>query len=325
MGIGEDTLLDAIETSLFLLPELPGRVDWLSVPGMRGRITAGSDFFANLVGAATLDVQNVDETIRQVYDLFAGQNKEFGWIVGPRSTPADLPRRLQDAGLEKIVDLAGMVLTDLSASLRTNPAVHVREATASDLEQASILLAPALGISAEGARIVTEALLLGRGTIQTRVYLAFLEAVDGPVAYASTIYIPHQPIVVLFCAATLEAYRGQGVYTSLVARRLADAHSDGAQAAVIQAVRSTSAPICQKLGFVELCGLEWYAWFPDCAGEETAPEDQVVVRSVRHPRDGWDEQFKMMAERGDDRLLDEAASNLIRWDAEEWEWSYSSS
>jgi len=182
MGIGEDTLLDAIETSLYLLPELPGRVDWLSVPGMRGRITAGSDFFANLVGAATLDAQNADETIRQVYDLFAGQNKEFGWIVGPRSTPADLAGRLQGAGLEKIV-------------------------------------------------------------------------------------IPHQPIVVLFCAATLEAYRGQGVYTSLVARRLADAHSDGAQAAVIQAVRTTSAPICQKLGFVEMCGLEWYAWFP----EETVP------------------------------------------------------
>jgi hypothetical protein len=36
---------------------------------------------------------------------------------------------------------------------------------------------------------------------------------------------------------------------------------------VIQAVRTTSAPICQKLGFVEACGLDWYAWFP----EETAP------------------------------------------------------
>jgi len=45
----------------------------------------------------------------------------------------------------------------------------------------------------------------------------------------------------------------------MVARRLVDARRDGDTAAVIQAVRAASAPICQKLGFVELGGLEWYA------------------------------------------------------------------
>ena len=77
------------------------------------------------------------------------------------------------------------------------------------------------------------------------------------------IYLPDQPIVVLYCAATLDAYRGRGVYTSLVARRLADAYRDGARAAVIQAVGSTSAPICQKLGFVEFCTMNWYIWEPE--------------------------------------------------------------
>lgn len=59
-------------------------------------------------------------------------------------------------------------------------------------------------------------------------------------------------------------------------------------------------------------------------GEEVelvVQQNRLVVRSVRHPRQGWDEQFRMMAERGDDRLLDEPALNLSRWDAEEWEWS----
>lgn len=321
MTVTDEMLLDAIETSLFLLPEMPGRVDWLSIPGLRGRITPASDLFANLVGAATLDAAHADETIRQVRDRFAAQNKEFGWIVGPRSTPADLAGRLEAAGLEKVIELAGMVHTHLDAPMRTNPAVQVREATAEDVDPASHLLAPALGITAEAARVVTEALLLGQGPLQTRVYLAFLEGVDGPVAYASTIYVPHQPVVVLFCAATLEEYRGKGVYTSLVARRLADAHRDGAQAAVIQAVRTTAFPICQKLGFVEMCGLDWYAWFPEEEEVELAVQQDQLVRSVRHPRQGWDEQFRMMAERGDDRLLDEPALNLIRWDAEEWEWS----
>ncbi|MCL4504552.1 MAG: AbrB/MazE/SpoVT family DNA-binding domain-containing protein [Chloroflexi bacterium] len=47
--------------------------------------------------------------------------------------------------------------------------------------------------------------------------------------------------------------------------------------------------------------------------------DQLIVRPIRRPRDGWDEQFELMAQRGDDRLLDGAAS-LTGWDAEEWEW-----
>lgn len=49
--------------------------------------------------------------------------------------------------------------------------------------------------------------------------------------------------------------------------------------------------------------------------------NQLIVRPVRRPRRGWDEQFALMAERGDDRLLDEGAASFTRWDAEEWEWS----
>jgi antitoxin MazE len=49
--------------------------------------------------------------------------------------------------------------------------------------------------------------------------------------------------------------------------------------------------------------------------------DQLIIRPIRRPRDGWDEQFELMAERGDDRLLDAEAPSLTRWDAEEWEWS----
>jgi len=33
--------------------------------------------------------------------------------------------------------------------------------------------------------------------------------------------------------------------------------------------------------------------------------DQIVIRAARRPRAGWDEQFRAMAERGDDRLLDD--------------------
>jgi len=47
--------------------------------------------------------------------------------------------------------------------------------------------------------------------------------------------------------------------------------------------------------------------------------DQLIVRPIRHPRDGWDEQFELMAKRGDDRLLDAETFSLTHWDMEEWE------
>ncbi len=51
---------------------------------------------------------------------------------------------------------------------------------------------------------------------------------------------------------------------------------------------------------------------------------ELVIRSVRRPRQGWDEQFRLMAERGDDRLPGEAAVSLTEWDEDEWEWTQSS-
>ena len=50
-------------------------------------------------------------------------------------------------------------------------------------------------------------------------------------------------------------------------------------------------------------------------GEEVeleAGEGQVVIRAVRNPRRGWDEQFAEMADRGDDRLLHAEAVSLTR-------------
>ena len=71
MGLDEYALLEVLETSPFLVPELEGRVARLWVPKVQGRITSDSDPFANLVGAATLDDEHVEETIWQVRDIYA--------------------------------------------------------------------------------------------------------------------------------------------------------------------------------------------------------------------------------------------------------------
>jgi antitoxin MazE len=47
--------------------------------------------------------------------------------------------------------------------------------------------------------------------------------------------------------------------------------------------------------------------------------DQLVIRSSSAPRAAWAEQYRQMAERGEDTLLD-AEQPLSAWDATEWEW-----
>lgn len=49
--------------------------------------------------------------------------------------------------------------------------------------------------------------------------------------------------------------------------------------------------------------------------------EQLVIRPIHNPRDGWDEQFHFMAKQGDDVTLDpETIPTLTTWDEEEWTW-----
>ena len=47
-------------------------------------------------------------------------------------------------------------------------------------------------------------------------------------------------------------------------------------------------------------------------------ENQIIISTARNPREGWDEACRLMAQRGDDALLDPPTPT--RFDEEEWEW-----
>ena len=61
-----------------------------------------------------------------------------------------------------------------------------------------------------------------------------------------------------------------------------------------------------------------------CRLEDTveleAHKDHLVVRSAAKPRSGWEEQFRSMAEQGDDALLDRDSLAPTTWDRSEWRW-----
>lgn len=52
--------------------------------------------------------------------------------------------------------------------------------------------------------------------------------------------------------------------------------------------------------------------------ELEASPHQLIVRSTKRPRAGWEEIFQSMAQDKEDKLLD--APTPTEWDETEWEW-----
>jgi hypothetical protein len=242
MPIPDGDLIDAIESSLLMYPPVAGLTEPIGMPGLAGRVTKLSHPLANLVGSARLSDKDADATIAKVKQRFVGDKKAFGWVTGPGDRPRDLERRLAAADLHPIAHLAGM-------------------AAPVDLAIASTdMMGRAYGMPADIVDLFNR-MLVASPRIKSRGYFAYLEG-DAPVAWSYLVNIPDSNLVLLGGAATLPEARGRGVYGALVRQRLADARADGRVAAVIQADRDTSAPICAKLGFRELCSMEVFAWMP---------------------------------------------------------------
>ena len=258
--VPEQDLVDAIESSLHLYPPIPGLLTDLGVPEMRGRVTALSHPLANLVGLARFADRDADARIALVKERFAKEGKAFGWVTGPRTLPKDLGRRLTTAGFEPIAHLAGMAAA-VDLLIEASPAVRIREVDPEEQDRETEMMGRAYGMPPEVAGLFVKLVSASPG-IKSRGYFAYLEG-ERPVAWSYLVYLPESPIVLLGGAATLAEARGKGIYSALVKRRLDDAQRDARSHAVIQADRDTSAPICTKLGFREMCSLEVYGWSPE--------------------------------------------------------------
>ena len=54
--------------------------------------------------------------------------------------------------------------------------------------------------------------------------------------------------------------------------------------------------------------------------EIEAQDQQIIIRSTKQPRQDWADAFRIMAERGDDELLDKHLLAQTQWDEDEWQW-----
>jgi antitoxin MazE len=49
-------------------------------------------------------------------------------------------------------------------------------------------------------------------------------------------------------------------------------------------------------------------------------DEKIIIRPASHQRENWETKFKLMAEKGDDKMLDSDSTASSSWDKDEWEW-----
>lgn len=216
-----------------------------------------------------------DAKIEEAIDRFRQRGIGFTWYVSPFDEPRDLPERLERHGLLLAGDTVGMARVGLAPDdIAVNPDVEIQEIDGND----EAAIDAQLRIYAQCFHWTQQQLDERRpGFLEEyrdpkrreteRGYLACL---DGrPVGAATVIY--KVGLAYMGGAAVLPEARGQKVYATLLAHRLAEADARGYHIAAIQA-GPMSRPIVAKYGFKPYTRRLVYGWMPQ--------PDVAVIRSL---------------------------------------------
>ncbi len=264
----EQGILDAIEYSPFMYSGVEGVMEVYEHRYVKGIITPSiATVELNKVGMARIPDNAVEETIEEVVNYFSKQGvNSIGWMLSPQSLPKNLASKLEDFGFQIEIPVWGMTRSieeqlEISVSDEFEFQFYNNEEAIDQLKREEVLRMgeKAYGFP-EGAGIVYRLLFEGLKTDKFSLYVAYEKEENKPVAYSAIFYIPETKIARLSGAATLQEYRGKGIYSGMLKLRYDQAKRDGIENLVLQAMEATSAPIAAKYGFKKVCELPYYVW-----------------------------------------------------------------
>jgi predicted N-acetyltransferase YhbS len=244
---------------------LRGRYFWSNDPHPGSNITAGFRWPAAVA----------DAKIEEMIERYRSRGLGFTWFVSPFDEPADLAERLERHGLILAGDQVGMARVGLDpVDIPVNPrvAIEVIEPTRDDqIEAMYRIVATCFNFTLEQ----TEQRRAGhferyRNPKTYENEINYLARVDGePVGEAALWF--GLGIAYLGGASVLPQYRNQKIYSTLLARRLRDAHERGYHVATIHA-EPMSRRVVARYGFQPYARFLIYAWMPE--------PDLDVIRSL---------------------------------------------
>ncbi len=215
------------------------------------RVSGGFRGFVGYRDLAGLSGAELDALIERTVAHFDAAGQAFEWKWHEHDSPADLADRLRAHGF--VGEEVETVLVGIAADLVAGPApldVQLRELTeVAELQAVGAMESEVWG---EDWSWLAEDLIARRAAEgdQLRIFGAYAPG-DQLVSAAWLVFNPGTDFAGLWGGSTLPAWRGRGIYRSLVAIRARLAVSLGYRYVQVDA-SSDSNPILQRLGFVPI-------------------------------------------------------------------------
>lgn len=213
---------------------------------------------------ADLDESTIDSVIASQVRYFTSLGYEFEWKYYEHDRQIGLPERLRRAGFEQgpdealmVADIADVVVGDGGrvGQVTLDPVLPegVRLVPVTDADGLRALDAVHREVFGEGAAVALDEL----GEITPVLALAG----DVPVSGSRIDFYDGTEFAGLWGGATLEPWRGKGIYRAMVSYRARLAAERGARYLRVDAL-PTSRPILERLGFVRLSTTVPYTFTP---------------------------------------------------------------
>lgn len=214
--------------------------------------------YSQIAGTGDAQIAALDRVIAREIAHFTALGHQFEWKTYDYDQPPGLIERLAAHGfaIGEPESLLVLALDTAPAALLKPVTADVRRVTtAAEVWTGMNILETVWGSDKPGRldqREVGESLIAQLTSHPDEVAIYLAHAADGtPAAIAWISFHVGSAFAGLWGGATLPAYRGQGLYTALVAARAQDAIRRGVRYLTIDA-SAMSAPICRKQGFIPL-------------------------------------------------------------------------
>lgn len=195
-----------------------------------------------------LDESNVEQVIQEQIAWFTARGQDFEWKAYDYDTPADLVTRLAAHGfvIEESESIMVLALADAPATLLQPVRQRIERITTPDA--LSVVRTIEEAVWGEDFQWLLDFLghALRHHPDQMSVYVAYID--DIPASAAWIYYPSGSRFASLWGGSTVEAYRGQGLYTALLAVRAQEARSRHVEFLTVDA-SAMSRPILEKFGF----------------------------------------------------------------------------
>jgi GNAT superfamily N-acetyltransferase len=204
-----------------------------------------------MVVYSRLNADNAEAVIRAEMDHFARIGQDFEWKVYSHDQPFDLMQRLAALGFEVGDEEAIMVLDLADAPKELWGPVNADIRRISGAAGLADVIAVEQEVWGGDKSALGEFLedALWRDPEQISIYAAYAD--QHPVSAAWIFFPEGSQFASLWGGSTLEAYRGRGLYTALLAFRAQAARMRGRKFLTVDA-SPMSRPILEKHGFIKI-------------------------------------------------------------------------